>query len=286
MVTVAGSVARSRVAWPRARGRLNRLLLSLLTALVLAPFLFVFLWMVLGSFKTRVQFTALPPLFVFEPTLANYRDVFLRNDFLQFTLNSLIVGLGATLLGLILGLPAAYSVAKYRQTGLAVAILTARMAPGIAFLVPWFILFTQARLIDTFLAVILAHLIVTLPMIIWIMIGFFEDLPRELEEAALIDGCSILGVFLRIALPLTKPGIVAASVLAFIFSWNNFLFSLVLAGVNTRTLPVAVFNFMSYDAINWGGLSAAASIITVPVLLLALLVQGHIVRGLTIGGVK
>ena len=114
----------------------------------------------------------------------------------------------------------------------------------------------------------------------------FEDLPRELEESGLIDGCSVLGVFRRIALPLARPGIVATAILGVIASWNNFIFSLVIAGNSTRTLPVAIFNFVSYDSLNWGGLPAASSLITLPVLLMAFLVQKHIVRGLTIGALK
>ncbi len=118
------------------------------------------------------------------------------------------------------------------------------------------------------------------------LVGFFEDLPCELEESGLIDGCGVLGVFRRIALPLARPGIVATAILGVIASWNNFIFSLVIAGNSTRTLPVAIFNFVSYDSLNWGGLTAASSLITLPVLLMAFLVQKHIVRGLTIGALK
>ncbi len=160
------------------------------------------------------------------------------------------------------------------------------MAPGIGYLIPWFILFTKAKLIDTYTALILPHLIVALPLVLWVMIGFFEDVPGELIEAARIDGCSHWGAFVRVAIPLAKPGIVATGILAFIFSWNNFLFSLIVAGFKTRTLPIAVYNFLSYEEINWGGLTAAATVITLPVLLLALLVQKHIVRGLTLGAMK
>lgn len=258
----------------------------LVVIVIMIPFLFVFYWMFISSFKTQVQNTAMPPIWWVVPNLRNYQTVFVTNPFGQYTLNSLIIALGATGLGLILGLPAAYSIARYKQQGLALAILTARITPGISFLIPWFILFTQLKLVDTYLAVILSHLIITLPLIVWLLIGFFEDLPYELEEAARVDGCSVFGTFWRIALPLVRPGVAAAAILAFIFSWNNFMFSLVLASYNTKTLPVAVFNFMSYTEINWGGLTAAASIITLPVLLLVLLVQRNIVRGLVVGAVK
>ncbi len=250
------------------------------------PFFFVFAWMIEGSFKTQVQNTAIPPLFVFKPTLDNFQTVFSRNPMGRFLLNSAVVGSGATLLALVFGLPAAYGIARYRQKRLPVAILVARIMPGISFLVPWFIMFSKVKLIGTYPALILAHLLITLPMTIWLMIGFFEDIPKALDEAALIDGCNPFQAFFRVSLPLTKPGIAASAILSFIFSWNNFLFSLVLSSQQTRPLPVAVFSFISYTQIDWGGLNAAATIVTMPVLIMILFVQKHMVRGLTLGSVK
>ncbi len=258
----------------------------LLIIAIMVPFLFVFYWMILSSFKNQVQNTAYPPVWVFNPTLQNYRDVFAQNDIVKFAKNSFIVAFGATGLGLLLGLPAAYGIARYKQQGLGLAILVARVQPGISFLIPLFIIFLKIKLIDTYIALIITHLIVTMPIIVWMMISYFEDIPAELDDAARVDGCSPYGAFWRVALPLTRPGIAASGILAFIFSWNNFLFSLVLSSYRTKTLPVAVFNFMSYEQINWGGLTAAATLITLPVLLLVLLVQRQIVRGLTIGAVK
>jgi multiple sugar transport system permease protein len=257
-----------------------------LLILTLAFLLFPLVWMALGSFKTQVDFMAYPPRWLFRPTLANYEKVLVGGDFLKFTWNSLVIAAGSTAMSLILGVPAAYGIARYHQTRLGVAMLAARMAPGIAFLIPWFIVFSKLRMVDTYPAVMLTHMVVVLPLIIWVLVGFFEDLPRELEESALIDGCTVLGVFRRIALPLARPGIVATAILGVIASWNNFIFSLVIAGNSTRTLPVAIFNFVSYDSLNWGGLTAASSLITLPVLLMAFLVQKHIVRGLTIGALK
>jgi multiple sugar transport system permease protein len=257
-----------------------------LLLLLFFPFFFVFAWMIMGAFKTQLQNTAIPPLFIFEPTLENFDTVFRRNPMIQFLLNSIIVGTGATLLALIFGLPAAYSIARFKQQRLAAAILIARIMPGISYLVPWFILFSNLKLIGTYAALILAHLLVTLPMTIWLMIGFFEDTPQELHDAALIDGCNEWGVFEKIALPLTKPGIAASAILSFVFSWNNFLFSLILASQATRPLPVAVFSFISYTQIDWGGLNAAATIVTLPVLVMILFVQKQMVRGLTLGAVK
>jgi multiple sugar transport system permease protein len=238
---------------------------------ILIPFLFPLAWMFLSSLKSQVENTAYPPVWIFRPTLNNYR---------------LVVAAGSTGLALLLGLPGSYAIARFKRTGIALAILTARMAPGIGYLIPWFILFTKMKMIDTYTALILTHLIVALPLVLWVMIGFFEDVPGELIEAARIDGCSNFAAFLRVALPLVKPGIVATAILSFIFSWNNFLFSLIIAGFKTRTLPIAVYNFLSYEEINWGGLTAAATVITLPVLILSLFIQKHIVRGLTFGALK
>jgi multiple sugar transport system permease protein len=270
---------------PARRERVSPWTYLLLIALLI-PFLFPLAWMFMSSLKTQVQNTAYPPVWVFTPTLANYREVFVKNPFFTFTMNSVVVAAGSTALALFLGLPGAYAIARFRRTGIALAILTARMAPGIAYLIPWFILFTKVKLIDTYTALILTHLIVALPLVLWVMIGFFEDVPGELIEAARVDGCSHWSAFLRVALPLAKPGMVATGILSFIFSWNNFLFSLIIAGFKTRTLPIAVYSFLSYEEINWGGLTAAATVITLPVLVLALLVQKHIVRGLTLGAMK
>jgi multiple sugar transport system permease protein len=258
----------------------------LLLLLLFFPFFFVFAWMIEGAFKTQVQNTSIPPLFVFTPTLENFHTVFSRNPMARFLLNSAVVGSGATLLALVFGLPAAYGIARYKQKRLPVAILVARIMPGISFLVPWFIMFSKVKLIGSYVALILAHLLITLPMTIWLMIGFFEDIPKKLDEAALIDGCNPFQAFFRVSLPLTKPGIAASAILSFIFSWNNFLFSLVLSSQQTRPLPVAVFSFISYTQIDWGGLNAAATIVTLPVLVMILFVQKHMVRGLTLGSVK
>ncbi|HTU02302.1 MAG TPA: carbohydrate ABC transporter permease [Candidatus Sulfotelmatobacter sp.] len=270
-----------------ARGLLRSLGFYTLVVLVMLPTVFVFYWMITLSLKPQVEAAGYPPSFFrFTVTFKGYVDVFAKNAFLLYTWNSLVVATGCTLLGLIVGLPAAYSIAQWRQRGLALAILVARIIPGISYLIPWYILFRNLKMVDTYQALILTHLVVGLPITIWVMIGFFEDIPPDLREAALIDGCTDYGAFWRVAVPLVKPGVVATAILAFIFSWNNFLFSVILAGRNTRTLPIAVFNMIGYEEINWGPLAAAATLITVPVILLTLIIQRHIVTGLTFGAVK
>jgi multiple sugar transport system permease protein len=254
---------------------------------VMLPAAFVFYWMGTLSLKTQVEAAGYPPhFFRFAVTFRNYVEVFAKNPFLLYVWNSLVVATGSTLIGLIVGLPAAFSIARWRQGGLALAILVARIVPAISYLIPWYILFRNLHMVDTYQALIVTHLVVGLPLIIWVMVGFFEDIPLELDDAAMIDGCSYYGVFRRVAVPLVKPGIMAAAILSFIFSWNNFLFSVILAGRSTRTLPIAVFNMINYEEISWGPLAAAATMITLPVIVLTLLVQRHIVSGLTLGAVK
>lgn len=253
---------------------------------VLLFLLLPFLWMVQNSFKTPLQILKLPPDMIFKPTLDNYANVLQTQNFLQYLLNSTIIAVGSTLLGLLLGLPAAYAIARYQQQGIAVAILLARIVPGITFLLPLLILFRQLRMVDTFASLILTHMLVGLPFIVWVMVPFFEAIPRELEEAATVDGASILGSYTRVILPISGPGIVTGAILAFAFSWNNFMFSVVLATNRTKTAPVAIHNFIFYAQVDWGGLMAAAVLITLPVLALAVATQRYVVRGLTAGAVK
>lgn len=260
---------------------------TVLIIVVCLPFLFVLFWMFSNGFKKVVDITAFPPkIFFFSPTFKNYAHALFSVPFFKYLLNSCIVSVFATLGGVVLGLPAAYSIARYRQTKLAFAVLCARVIPLVSILIPWFTLFRSLGLTNTHIGLILSHLLITTPISTWLMIGFFEDIPRELEESAWIDGSSRIKAIWLIVLPLTKPGLVTTSILAFIFSWNNFIFSLALGGNNVNTLPVSVFNFMYFEEIDWGGLSAAASLITIPVLVFALLIQEYFVKGLTMGGMK
>jgi len=253
-----------------------------LMIILLSPFF----WMSMNSFKTPLEIIKLPPKIIFKPTLENYINVFKTQNFIQYILNSIIIAATSTIFGLILGLPAAYSIARYKQRKISVLILMARMVPGITYLVPLFIMFRRLNLIGTYIPLILSHMLVGLPLIIWIMVPFFESIPKELEEAALVDGATVTEIFLRISLPLSMPGIITTSILSFIFSWNNFMFSIVLATGHTKTAPVAIYNFISYAQIDWGGLMAAATVIVVPVLIFTILAQKYIIRGLSAGAVK
>ncbi len=266
---------------------LGRLGLYVSVILLVSPAVLFFLWMLSLSLKNELDNTAWPPVFIPNPpTLANFIDVFEKNDFLTYTINSVIVSFSATGLALLFGVPAAYGIAKSKATKAAALILIARVTPGLSYLIPLFLLFQWLGLIGTLVPLVITHLVITVPIVVWVMIGFFEGLPGELEEAALVDGATIWQAFLYVAMPLARPGITVATILAFIFSWNNFIFGVVLAGRATRTLPVAVYNVLTFEQISWGPLAAAALIVTAPVLLLTLLMQKEIVAGLTTGGVK
>ncbi|MFD1781543.1 carbohydrate ABC transporter permease [Fredinandcohnia salidurans] len=266
--------------------RRMELIRYVLIAFVSLVFLFPFVWMIIASLKNQAQIMSTDSIFIFTPSLKNYTEVFAQYDFIKFIVNSFIVAFASTVFGLVLGLPASYAIAKYKLHKFGVIILIARIIPGISFMIPWFIIFSKLGLVDTYTALTLSHMLVGLPFIIWIMISSFEALPQELEDSARVDGCTLQGAFFRVLLPLVSPGIITASMMSFILSWNNFMFALVLAGDDTKTLPIAVFNFISYSEINWGALMAAAVIITLPILIISLLLQRYIVSGITSGAVK
>lgn len=255
-------------------------------ALVVAAFLIPLIWMLLASLKSNLEIIDPSRTLNFTPTLSNYDTVFGAQAFTPFIINSFIVGAGSTLIGLLLGVPAAYGIARYRIKNATAFVLLARVIPGVSLLIPWYFLFAQMQLVGTYTVLILTHIFVTMPLVVAIMTSFFEGIPEDLEEAAQIDGSSRIGAFVRVVLPLSVPGIATATILSFIFSWNNFLFALVLSNQDTRTLPVAISNFTSYAAIDWGGLMAASVVITVPVMLIALLAQKYVVSGLTAGATK
>jgi multiple sugar transport system permease protein len=254
---------------------------------VISPAIFVMLWMLSLAFKNDIDTIAYPPVWIPNPpTLANYRTVFERSPFARYTVNSIIVSGSATLIGLLVGVPAAYGIAKGKVMSIGMLIMLARITPGLSFLIPLFTLFRFLKLTGTLAPVAITHLVITVPMIVWVMISYFEDIHPELEEAALVDGCTIWRAFISVSAPLARPGIAVAAILAFIQSWNNFIFGAVLAGRETRTLPVAVFNSMTYEQLSWGPLAAAALIVTLPTLLLTIFVQRDIVTGLAAGAVK
>lgn len=272
----------------RITGR--RILLKALFWAIVAVTLFLLLlpiyYMIASSFKTKVQMMDMRQLFVFTPTLNNYKKVFSAHDILTPLLNSLAVSLGATGLACLLGLPAAYAIARHGMHRMSAIILCVRIVPAVTFLIPWYMILGQVGLIGTKAALILANLLVLLPLIIWIVSPYFGSLPRELEDAALVDGCTEAGAFVRVMIPLAVPGIITAAILAFIHAWNNFMFAYVLGGSGTQTLPVTLKLFIGYTGIDMSALMAAAVVVTMPVVIISILLQKYVVSGLTAGAVK
>lgn len=283
-------VAPTRPASGRRRQRPSRIIARVARfvgiLLVVLAFLAPLIWMLAASFKSNLEIIDPSRTFDFVPTLNNYETVFGAQAFGPFIVNSFIVGTGSTLIALLVGVPAAYGIARYRIKNATGFVLLARVIPGVSLLIPWYFLFSQIQMVGTYTVLILTHIFVTMPLVVAIMASFFDGIPQELEESAQIDGSSRIGAFVRVVLPLSVPGVATATILSFIFSWNNFLFALVLSNQQTRTLPVAISNFTSYASVDWGGLMAASVIITVPVMVIALLSQRYVVSGLTAGATK
>lgn len=251
--------------------------------------LFPVYWLVMMSLKAQVDAMARQPKFLFVPILDNYAKVLSDPAIWTYFLNSAIVALGSTALALLIGLPAAYVLGRYRFRGnvdYGFWILTTRMTPPVAVLIPFFVMYVRTGLINTHIGLIIAHVAINLSIVVWLMKGFFEDLPSEMEEAAAIDGATYFQAFRHICLPVVLPGIAAVSILAFLFSWNEFLFALVLGGSDVRTVPLGLYAFVGYQQVRWGELSAASIVLLLPVLAFVLVFQKQLIRGLTMGAVK
>ena len=271
----------------RLRRRLRKIAFALSVVVIVSPAILVFFWMLSLSFKNEIDNLAYPPVFIPDPpTLRNFVQVFAENSMGLYFWNSIVVSGFATLIALAVGIPAGYGIARAQAHKLTVLVLIARMTPALSYLIPLFMVFQFLGLNNTLTALVITHLVITVPIVVYIMAGHFETLPKELEEACQIDGGSVWTSFRYVALPLARPGIVVGTILAFIFSWNNFVFGAVLAGRATRTLPAAVYNVLTFEQLAWGPLAAAALVVTVPVLLLTIVIQKEIVVGLTHGGVK
>ncbi|MBE2999953.1 carbohydrate ABC transporter permease [Nocardiopsis sp. HNM0947] len=268
---------------------------DLLLVLWFAFSLFPILWMILLSLKTQAEQTS--TYFRFTPTLENYTTVLSAEgeritsvDFTGALFTSLVTSLGAVALSLVIGVPAAYAAGRwaYRGSGdVMFTILSFRFAPELMVIVPLFIIYNQLGLFDTAFGTIWVLQLVTLPLIVWILRSYFQDLPEELEQAALLDGYTRTRAFLTVALPLVRPGIAASALLAFIFAWNNYVFPLILTGSENPTVTVAVTRFLGGGGQAYYNLTAAAALLAaLPPLLVALSIQRYLVRGLSFGAVK
>jgi len=269
--------------------RINLLVVYLLVIFAVLLSIAPIVYLVITSFKKPELTFAIPPVWNFTPTLQNYNEVLSSTDFSRYFLNSVIVALSTTAIALALGTLAAYGFTRFKFRGhfwLRMSTLIPQMLPPIAIVVPLYVLFNNLDWVDTRQALIISYLTFTIPLSIWMMMGFFEDVPIELEEAAMIDGCSRFGALLRVSLPLAIPGMAATAILAFLYCWNEFLYAVILTGRNARTLPVIITSFMTNKAVLWGRIAASGSLVLIPVLIFALLAQRYLVRGLARGAVK
>ncbi|MBM4331967.1 MAG: carbohydrate ABC transporter permease [Deltaproteobacteria bacterium] len=241
------------------------------------------------SFKTQVQIFTTTPTWFFMPTLENYRTVLLEQGFTRFMMNSLAVGLVSTFFTLLIGGFAAYALVRFKFMGrgtVSFGTLLLRMIPPAVLVVPIYVLWSHFGLADTRLGLIIVYIGLNLPFTIWVLISFISEIPIELEEAAVVDGCGPLKIFYRIILPLIKPGLAAASIFTFRIAWNEFIIALVLTNRITRTLPVATTIYLTDIGVQWGNITAMGTLIALPAFIFTFLAAKQLIAGLTAGAVK
>ncbi len=278
---------------------LEKTLRGIAIALVLVFFLFPIFWIVLMSLQTNATILRMPPSVIFEPTLSNYKALLtgtlettagnLDIAFMRNLGNSVILSLSAVALSLLLGVPAAYAFARFRfrlGENIAFTLLSFRFAPPLLVLLPLSLYFKSLGLTDTYIGLIWVYQLICLPLILWIVRGYFEDISPDIEHAYRLAGYSWWQTFRKIAVPLARPGIAAAGLLAFIFAWNNFIFALILASADKQPVTVGALAFVTASGIQYGQIAAAIVLSVTPTLLLALYAQRYLVEGLSLGAVK
>jgi multiple sugar transport system permease protein len=276
------------IRWSRVFGRAGLYALAVGTVfLSLLPII----WLALTSIRPIAEITS-PRLMLLpsDATLQNYVDVFTRYKTTQYLMNSIVVSLSVVATNLIIGPPAAYALARFRFRGerlVLALVIFFRMIPIVTAMIPLFIVFSVLGLLNTYLGLIIAHTAFKLPVTIWVLRSFFIDVPKELDEAARVDGCSPLGALLRIALPLVKPGLAAAGMLAFLWTWNDLIVTLILSiSDNTVMLPLGLTKFVLEYGVDWGPMTAAGVIVFIPTLAFIFIAERYLVHGLSLGGVR
>ncbi len=259
-----------------------------LALLVFAIFaLFPIIWMVTCTFKSDAEMYT--TVFNFTPTLSNYEQVLIGTDYFKAFFQNLIVAGGAVLLTIVAGVPAAYGLARYNfknKEDIAFQILSFKFAPEILVILPVFLIFQKLGLYDTYFGLIWVYQLITMPLLIWVVRGYFEDISVEIEQAAQLDGYRWYEIFWKILLPLIKPGLVASGLLAFIFAWNSFTFPLILSGFKIQTITITSLRYIASDSVHYGQVAVAATVAITPEIIAALFIQKHLVRGLSFGAVK
>lgn len=262
----------------------THLVLGFCSLVILLPLL----WVLRTSFADKVVAYQLPPALFFTPTLDNYRLILAEMNFGGYFLNSLIIAVTSTLISVVIGAFAAYAIDRYNAGGKAmpVVILATQMMPPIVLVIPFFLIFKEIGLANSHFGLILTYLAFNLPYVVWLLMSFMKRVPRELDEAALIDGCTPFTAFIRIIVPTLLPGIGAAAILSFVLSWNEFLFALMLSGNDSKTLPVAISSLVTQQGTAIGAVSAATILAMMPMALLYFAMRRFLVSGLNLGAVK
>jgi len=244
--------------------------------------------MVIISLKERI-YTYDPSVWIFTPVFENYVTIFTEKNFGKFLLNSVIVSVSTTALALFFGTLAAYAFSRFKvkyMQGLMFFLLGVRMIPSVAIVIPIFVIARFAGVLDTRLLLIITYMIFNIPFTVWMMKGFFDEIPRELEEAAKVDGCTSLQALYKVILPVIQPGLIATSIFCIISSWNEFVYALFLTSIKSVTAPTIVQMFLSIQGVAWGEMSAVGTVAILPVLFFAMIVQKNMIRGLSFGAVK
>jgi multiple sugar transport system permease protein len=268
----------------------RKLIVTAVAAGILVVWSFPVLWALLTSFKTERDVLAYPPKLIFTPTLANYADVLFGSaSVLPNLWSSFVVASLATALAMLIAIPAAYALARLEfpaKRGTGFYVLATQMLPPVGLIIPYYLVMQKLAVLDTYPGLIVIYLTFSLPFAIWLLVSYFEDIPREMEEAALLDRAGRLRALWHVILPQVRGGIAVTTIFVFLNAWNEFLFAVVLGGNRVRTVTVAMFNFISVEQTLWAKLAAGAVLAMAPVILLGLLAQRHIVKGLTVGAVK
>ena len=272
------------------RAAIRRVALAAAAGLMLAVWAFPVIWGLLTSFKTERDVLAYPPVWLFTPTLDNYREVlFGTSSILPNLWSSVVVATASTVLTMLIAVPAAYALARLRYPGRKASgfyVLATQMLPPVGLIIPYYLVLQKVGLLDSYSGLTAIYLTFSLPFAVWLMVSYFEDVPLEMEEAALLDRAGRLRTLWYVILPQVAGGIAVTTVFVFLNAWNEFLFAVVLGGNNVRPVTVAMFNFISVEQTQWARLAAGAMLAMAPVILIGLFAQRHIVKGLTVGAVK
>ena len=291
--TISDARYRRERSYAIARQHTTRWIIYVAIAVALIYTAFPILWMLSNSFKTRLDVFSMPPIWITEePTIRNYVRNFVDRPYLKFMWNSVIVGSLTTFFSVAIGTLAGYALARFRYPGnmkyhLSFWILSTRMIPPIVTIIPLFIFFIFVGLVNTKTSLVIAYTAFNLPFVVWMMKGYFQEIPRELEESAMVDGDTGIGAFWRIVLPLARPGLAATAIFTMILSWNELLFALILTDTpSANTLPIGIAGRVGEYRIEWAEISAIAVVAGLPLIIFAFVLQRHLVRGLSFGAVR